>query len=179
MIDKLYNELLPIVLNDIDENYIDDLKEGLKNYLSERYKNSFNDPKTSEINYNNFLKIEKNRWTNTPNINKLSYLIYDENFEKLIQLSNNIFLLAKDKMYNKYKIDRNLSNEEIQKTISNIEYLADNVYFFNSHNVKNLLSETILDYLYVYTNNDDMSLRLGKEYNNYKYLNELKKKINN
>lgn len=174
MIDKLYNKISPIIFKGIEEEYKSEVESGLKNYLYNRYKDSFNDPKTAENRLKSYINIETEYWKNAPVDFKLFSFVHDENFEMLEKLSREIYNLAKSKMINDYKVDIKPSKEEMDKLISYFVKLSENVKPFNLRTAKNILSETILDYQYVFNKTDILSLRLGREYQSINNLNKIK-----
>ncbi len=171
MIDKLYSITISFILNNCNDEYADELKIAYMNYLQKTY-SAVIDEKISDNKLNVIIKLEKEYWDNKSQLEKLSLLITDVSFNNLNTISTEIFNLAREKMINKYEVKNKPSKEEIDKMIASFKELTNDVYFFNEGAAKRILSETILDYLYVFSDNDVFSLRLGKIFSQIESIRE-------
>ncbi len=173
MIDEIYDKTIDTILNGVSDNYKDQLREGYKNYLNNYYQN-YND-ETNQVKIQSMIDFQNQYWSKSPLESRYSSLIVDKSFNELRNLSNQLFLLAKEKLINNYQVDT-VSDEQANEMIETFKKLRDKSYIFNEMQANYLLSETIADYLYLYKNDDSMSLRLGREYRERKEFEELKKK---
>ena len=171
MINILYEELKPIILSNISDEYVEKVDIGFKKYLNDTYEFSFNESEHSENRLKTYIDLEKKIWTNTPSIVRLSRFVYDPNFEKLTKLSDDIFWLAKEKSVNNYEIKKDISDDDIKKMINYIFSIAREVEFFNYQKADDLANDAILDYLFIYRESSNISKRLKRELENIPSLN--------
>lgn len=177
MIKEIYDNTIDFVIKNVKEPYLNELKNNYFKYLEKKYKNSF---KSSSENFlNESIKLEKDYWSNAPTVFKLSQFINDDNYNKLVSISNNIYSAAVEKLHNNYK-SKEITDDLFNSHIDKLRSLRDNVEFFNMEYADHIFLETVLDYYYIFKNSNNMSNRLRNEYLATSEYNEIKKKkINN
>ena len=166
IIEKIYLDTVPILLNDVPEKYYKEILDGYKTYIYNKY-SSFdfdNSQVSKEELINRFINYEKESLKDETLTSKLSLFVRDEIFEKILEISRYGYKKAKEK-YDKSLteefiiIDKNKAQEYIDFLNNNLSKVRD----FNNIIASREVSEGILDYQYACGNvKDIMSLRLGR-----------------
>ena len=155
IIDEIYEKTIDIVLNGIEAEYINEIKEGYKEYLNRIYSNiTFKNNNANSANI--WLNFEKKVFLNKNSKTKKQMLIKDRNYEEIEQISFEGKKYAIEKMHK--NIDMN--EYDAENYIKLLQEKLKNVRDFNYDRALNLVSEGILDFLYSCGKTDCQSLRI-------------------
>lgn len=152
-IQKMYNNLIDIIIKDIPEEYLDIIKKKYFNYLNNIYSKEKSDKKVDVI-----IEFEKKQWSNLNTNSKLFLFITDDYYERICKLSDEALSFAWKKL-----IDNNnqLSEKEADNKIKDLKEALFRVKDFNKDSAQRLVSESILDYQYASRDTKYISLRIG------------------
>ncbi len=158
-IKKIYNEMINLILKDVPSNYISEVSNKYMEYLKKIYSDKYQD----NIDYNSILNIildlEQKTWQKAAGVYKLKIFVEDESLNKIKQLSNKAYKLAKDKKNNNSQSF--ITVNEIKQDLKILDELLLTVKEFNKEEAKHLVSETICDLVYASKNTMVTSLRIG------------------
>ncbi len=175
LIEKIYSETIGTVLNNTNKELNDELSKSYKEYLLNIYfPKDFNNDRlsTNEI-LQRIIDIEISRWKDLSEYEKMQRLIKDDAFKKIIEISNKAYELAKTKLYNStfgQNIDYiPIGVKEANDSIEELEELFKKIKNFNYEEAQTLVSEGIMDFLYVSGQTEGRSIRLGREFGDIQY----------
>ena len=170
LVNEIYNRTIDIVLNNTQDSNKQILQEGYKQYLI----NNYGDIKLDEEPYNNkpinelidkYVELETMDWEDELEDNKLSTFIIDDAYEQICKISNIAYDYAKLRLFEQDSNYKSIiSVEEATKTIENLYYLQSQLKSYNNERAEMIISESIMDLLYASGQTDNMSLRIGREY---------------
>lgn len=182
LINEIYNKTIDVVLNNTKSKNKQILQKGYKQYLINNY--GYID--LNEAPYNNrpinelidtYSKLEITGWKDTLEDEKISHFIPDEAYDEIYKISSTAYNYAEQRVIEQdsnYK--SKITMEEVNKIIEKLGSLQEKLQDFNKERAKTLISETIMELLYASNQTDDMSLRLAREYNHIRNINNTIKK---
>ena len=155
LINRLYEENLPVVLDGIQDEYKEEVKVNYKKDLEDRFLEDYKDFKELDKLYEILSRAEGNSWKNSDVNYKLYLLINDDALNKLSDLSSYGATKAIERQNN----DTLISEEDANKDIKEMEKLLDEVKPFNKELAEELFSDGKLDYLNASNQTEYHSLR--------------------
>ena len=158
-IKDVFNGTYRELLNDIPEEYQQELLQRYLNYLQEYYQ----DIPFPNDGYQKFLEdeIESQKFIslNMPTLSKLSLFLKDEGYQELKELSN----LGLEKARERLQENKSITYQEKDEKIAVMENAYHRVRPFNLLSAEQELSEGTLDYEYAATGRAFYSFRFGDE----------------
>ncbi len=159
ILEKVYFEMIRLILKDVPENFQNEVLKSYREYLNITYLDNNKLNSILDDAFNIIIKIEKQKWSDKDLDYKLYYLVHDNSLNTIKEISQRAYSLAKERFANNnFTIDEVKANDDLKLLISELE----NVYDFNKVMAKELVSESILDIKYALGNNDAISFRLSK-----------------
>lgn len=163
MIKEIYVKTIDIVLNNTDGQYKDELIKSYQNYLERGYLNLDTLEQSYEEILPIFLDYEISYWQSMSPEAKLSRLLSDIAYEKILEISNLGYDCAMRKINhnnieNFFPIDRETANKSIEFLTSLITQVKE----FNKVPAEDSVSEGILDFQFAAGLSKVKSLRIGR-----------------
>lgn len=160
VIKKLFDNLIEIVCDEVEDEYCEDIKTGYSKLLYNGYLNiEKNYILMIMINiYNVLYETELNEENNMSSSMKKSLLLKDIALEEIINISNYVFEFAKTRLNDNKYIDKLI----VEQYISKLESLLERVSEDNKQLAKWYISESIVDLYYASSLSNNMSLRFSR-----------------
>lgn len=163
-IERIYNHVINIVIDGLEQENIEIAKEEYKRQLKEyiltmeseikKYKFIIND---YEQLYNGILKSEEEKWSNLPIGIKKNKLLKDEALNEIINISSEGYKKAEERLYNNKFTPIEYSEEKIKK----LKELRELVKEYNKALSDWYISEGTMDLKYASGQTENTSLRIG------------------
>ncbi len=155
-INKMFNETIEYVLEDVDKSFVDEVKKNYLHYLKYVYKDTnLNDDKWLI----HLIEKEKNKWLNNNSDFVLSVFVVDNAFKEIEKISDEAYDLAVKKALGE-QLD-NISISKITEKRLILKRLLPEVKYFNVGLATQLVNDTLLDFEYIMGNTILCSLRVG------------------
>ena len=159
MIQKIYEETLPIVLNDVEAEFVESITASYLAYLQNNYSSVVVDYDKKNKFCSAYIKLEASKWRNSSVGLKKSVLLVDEALSKLGTLSNTALVHAQNRLL---KNEISITEERANEGIALMQEAIPLVKSFNQDLANFYLSEGIMDFSYACGITDNMSLRVGR-----------------
>lgn len=159
VIEKVYFEMIGIVVDGFEEFEIEDAKKEYFRILNNRCSNLNKNINISDYNllYEKMLKLEMKEWGElAPGVRK-HLLLKDKALEGIISIASSAYNYAKERLNESKLIPVELAEENI----NNMLLLKNNVKEYNIHLAEWHISEGTMDLKYSSGQTDNMSLRIG------------------
>ncbi len=159
IIDRVYSEMINLVLEGFEESEVDQIKKLYYDFLVKKYTEIIKRDSNSERNIKVMSVMEKSYWSDKSKDYKLSILIKDEFLNQLCDLS----MLAYKRAVERKGSDKlTVTREEAEQSINKMNELFKKVQPFNNAIGYSYLSEGIEDFNYACGNSEEHSLRVGR-----------------
>lgn len=165
LINGIYNNMIKIVLEGINENDIKSLMISYKNYLYENYADTLADSDDVKQIITIYSNIEAKKWQKKSEREKKSILLKDESFLKLQEISNIAYKHASKKIgciLSGIEYIPSITEEQIIAYTNEMTRLFELVKDFNKSTARMYLSEGIIDFEYSLNKTENMSLRTAR-----------------
>lgn len=134
---KVYIDILPIVIQGIEENFIEEIKQNYYKNLFTSYdywKTKLNNMSYNDM-YHSIYNLEMAKWKNIKPNAKKSMLLEDKIYNQILEILDKINLVLKN--YNNYSNADNI----IENCFTQIKQLLPNVYDFNIFIIRQYINE--------------------------------------
>ena len=159
VIDRVYSEMIDLVLSGFEQSEEDQIKKLYSEYLKNKYSEFIQNDSDLEKTTKAMFIMEKSLWTNKSKEYKLSILIKDDFLDQLYDLSNIAYKLAIER---KTSSKLTISTEKAKQQIDKMNEISKKVQPFNNEIGYSYLLEGVEDYNYACGNSDEHSLRVGR-----------------
>lgn len=151
---EVYKKVLNLLLKDIEEDFVEEIKKGYYESLFERYSDIGVEKKDIE----NYIELEVLRLEDLNANEKKNLYIKDEYFIQLGNVSQQISDLAKRKKINsEYSVSKEELNNLKEKMLSLLPQVRD----FNKEIAEQYVSEAMVEVEYLLGNEEISSFRLS------------------
>lgn len=151
---EVYKKVLNLLLKDIEEDFVEEIKKGYYESLFERYSDIGVEKKDIE----NYIELEVFRLEDLNANEKKHLYIKDDYFIQLGIISQQIFDLAKRKKINN---DYSVSKEELNTLKEKMLSLLPQVRDFNKGIAEQYVSEAMVEVEYLLGNEEISSFRIS------------------
>ena len=155
----IYDNLINIILKDFNENEIEEVKEGYKNYLISVYRDLYDLDNNKEKLKKHFIKTEIMRWEDKSKNLKQRSLLKDEYFAKLYDISQMAYKYANYRKTGQIN-EINITKEQADQYIYLMNEYLEKVRDFNKEVAIEYLSEGSTDFYYALGLIEEKSFRL-------------------
>ena len=165
LINSIYNNMISVVLEGINEELKQQLSVSYKQYLFDNYADTL-DP-DDDINQviDIYTKMERKKWQDKTPEEKMRIIMRDEQLEKLREISNIGYKHAQRKLgyiISGQEYTPDLTREQIISYIKEMQKLASSVQPYNIREAQMYLGEGSMDFNYSGNLTENMSLRIGR-----------------
>lgn len=155
-ITKLYEEVIKVIDNIIDEEYKDEVNSSYKKYLNDLYFENYQNRTDYDHLFDIFSKTELSKWQNMSSDDIKSLLVKDEAFEKIKDISLQAYEYAQEN-----KIP-SISQKQADDDIKTLETLIDEVKDFNKEEAIGYIMEGEADLIYACGEDNITSIRMSR-----------------
>jgi transcriptional regulator of heat shock response len=169
VVDKIFNQVVGIVLEGLDSKFQDKAKNNYYNLLLSSYSNYDQELKENDLGikvdtinydkiYSSLIQLETMKWKNVPVGVKKHVLFEDVALNEIIDITSKAFKDAKTRI-TEGKI---VSEEETNKSLSRLTELLEQVEDYNKDLATWYVSEGSMDLRYSSGTTELTSLRIGR-----------------
>lgn len=157
VINKIYNNLINVILKDIEKDYQEIVKSNYLKYLNEQYFEKYKDSNLDNL-LEKLIKFETIKWEDKTKDMKLNLLIEDPALNNLSHIASRAFQYANNRKETESLIDEDIANA----LITEMKELLVKVAEFNTSLANWYFSESLVELNYACGKSDNTSLRMGR-----------------